>query len=92
MVRVDVACGVGTVSVAVDPDRRGHGAGSGLLRAVQAELLGDCQVTALRALVHPANAASTRIFERAGFTEAGVDAASGFVELACARAAFVAGA
>ncbi len=88
MVRVDVDCGVGTVSVAVDPARRGHGAGSGLLRELQRELRGDCQVRELRALVHPANAASARIFERANFTEAGIDPATGFLALTCPRDLF----
>ena len=90
MVRVDVATGIGTVSVAVDPERRGHGVGSGLLRAAQRELLGDCQVIALRALVHPANPASSRIFGRAGFAETGIDDESGFVVWHCDRSAFVA--
>ncbi len=88
MVRVDVCGGVGTVSVAVDPARRGHGAGSGLLREAQRELRGDCQVTDLRALVHPANAASARIFERASFTGAGIDPATGFLALVCPRDLF----
>jgi len=88
MVRVDVREAVGTVSVAVDPERRGHGAGSGLVRALQRELLGDCQVVELRALVHPANAGSQRIFQRAGFAEAGIDATTGFLTFRCPRAAF----
>jgi spore coat polysaccharide biosynthesis protein SpsF len=88
MVRVDVREAVGTVSVAVDPQRRGHGAGSVLVRALQRELLGDCQVVELRALVHPANAGSQRIFQRAGFAEAGIDARTGFLTLRCPRAAF----
>jgi spore coat polysaccharide biosynthesis protein SpsF len=88
MVRVDVAAAIGTVSVAVDPARRGHGVGGGLLRAVQRELLGDCQVLELRALVHPANAASTRSFERAGFVETGIDPATGFLQLRRTRDQF----
>jgi spore coat polysaccharide biosynthesis protein SpsF len=74
MVRVDVHCGVGTVSVAVDPARRGHGAGSGLLREVQRELRGDCQVRELRAL--------------ASFSESGIDPTTGFLALTCARDLF----
>lgn len=80
MVRIDVDDGVATVSVAVDAQRRGHGAGTGLLRALDRELVGDCQVVSLRALVHPANAASAHIFERAGYVAAGTDPACGFVE------------
>ncbi len=88
MVRVDVETGIGTVSVAVDPERRGHGVGSGLLRAVKGELLGDCQVVELRALVHPANPGSARIFGRSGFTEMGLDDESGFVVWRCDRSTF----
>ncbi len=79
MVRVDVRGGVGTVSVAVDAARRGHGAGASLLGALRDELDGDYQVVALRALVHPANTASQRSFTRAGFVEDGIDGASGFI-------------
>lgn len=88
MVRVDVREAVGTVSVAVDPERRGHGAGSGLVRALQRELLGDCQVLELRALVHPANSSSQRIFQRSGFTESGIDPTTGFLTLRCPRPHF----
>lgn len=92
MVRVDVeqaiGPGVGIVSVAVDAARRGHGAGAGLLRGLKRELLGDCQVLELRALVHPANAGSVRIFERGGFVECGIDPATGFITQTCPRERF----
>jgi spore coat polysaccharide biosynthesis protein SpsF len=84
MVRVDVRSGTGTVSVAVDPERRGHGAGTALLRALDDELSLDCQVVVRRALVHPANTASLRIFERAGYRESGLDTASSFVVMTAA--------
>ncbi len=88
-VRVDVECGIGTVSIAVDPQRRRMGMGLLLIRALQAELLGDCQVVGLRAIVHEANAGSTRIFERSGFAPSKTDNETGFTELVCPRSFWV---
>lgn len=67
MVRIDVRSGEGTVSVAVDPDRRGEGIGTRLLGAMITNLAGDCQVTSLIARIRPDNLASIKAFERNGF-------------------------
>jgi UDP-2,4-diacetamido-2,4,6-trideoxy-beta-L-altropyranose hydrolase len=66
-VRVDVEDGIGTVSIAIGPGRRGHGLGSAALRAMVVEVERDHIARTLRALVHPENPASLRAFERAGF-------------------------
>ncbi len=84
-VRVDVRAGIATVSISVDAEHRGHGAGGAMLRALRHELLGDAQTVGMRALVHPANVASLRSFTRAGFDEAGVDPGTGFLVLTCPR-------
>jgi RimJ/RimL family protein N-acetyltransferase len=70
-VRVDLASGTGTVSIAVAPAHRGRGVGSSVLRALLVEIEADLGVRDLRAVVHPENAASLRAFERAGFQDAG---------------------
>jgi spore coat polysaccharide biosynthesis protein SpsF len=72
MVRVDVEAAVGTVSIAVAPEHRGHGLASRLLRALQRELAGDPQVDRLLAQVVEANTASARAFRSAGFASQGV--------------------
>jgi spore coat polysaccharide biosynthesis protein SpsF len=66
-VRLTVRGGVAEIGVAVDPAQRGRGYGGALLGTLLDELRGDQQVVALVALVHSANAASMRAFERAGF-------------------------
>lgn len=66
-VRVDVEAAVGTVSIAVAPEARGVGLGGRILRLLQQELDDDFQVVTLSARVSGDNAASLRLFERAGF-------------------------
>ena len=66
-VRVDIKDGVGVVSVAVAAEHRGRRIGSEMLRAMVAEISADGAVHTLRALVHPDNGQSIRVFERAGF-------------------------
>lgn len=70
-VRVDVADGIGTVSVAVAPSQRGRGFGSAVLRAMVVEMEPEAGVRRLRALAHAENTASIRAFERAGFHRQG---------------------
>ncbi len=67
--RVDVADGVGVVSIAVAPQWRGRGYGRSMLQALEAELAADCQVRTLEAVVHPENEPSRRAFEANGFAE-----------------------
>jgi RimJ/RimL family protein N-acetyltransferase len=66
-VRVDVDDGVGIVSIAVGAEHRGRRVGSEILRAMLAEMNAGATVRLLKALTHPDNAASLRMFERAGF-------------------------
>ena len=68
-VRVDVADGVGVVSIVIDPDWRGRGYGRAVLRALEDDLAADCQVRALEAVVHPGNERSRKAFEANGFAE-----------------------
>jgi RimJ/RimL family protein N-acetyltransferase len=70
-VRIDVVDAVGTVSIAIAPDARGRGLGGATLRALLDLLEHDFQVEVLEALVRPANDASRRAFESAGFHPAG---------------------
>ena len=79
-VRVDVDGDVGTVSIAVAPDRRGQGLGTAMLRAVSGQAPGALALTRLVALVRVDNPASLRAFEAAGFHRAGV-ARDAFLEL-----------
>jgi spore coat polysaccharide biosynthesis protein SpsF len=74
MVRLDVDAAVGTVSVAVDPDARGRGTATTMLRLLLEDLTGDVQVDGLRAIVSNDNHASLRLFERAGFLATGQEA------------------
>lgn len=66
-VRVDVADGVGVVSVAVASAHRGRGIGSEVLRAMVSEISAAETVHMLRAFVHPDNTQSIRAFEKVGF-------------------------
>jgi RimJ/RimL family protein N-acetyltransferase len=66
-VRLDVSDGTATVSIAVAPEHRGAGLGSEMLRALLSLIAGDSAVLRLRALANPDNAASLRIFQKAGF-------------------------
>ncbi len=70
-VRVDVHDGVGTVSVTVVPDERGHGLGTEILRALVRALTADEQVHTLVAWIHHDNAASVGAFRRVGFADTG---------------------
>jgi len=63
------------VSVTVSPQLRGHGVGVPALSAAQRALEElEPQVVVLEAHVQPDNGASMRVFERAGYRPAGVDA------------------
>ena len=66
-VRLDVRDHVGTVSISVAVEHRGAGRGSAMLENLVALAARDSAISSLKALVHPDNAASLRIFERAGF-------------------------
>src|ERR1700680_3058699 len=46
---------------------RGAGTGSAMLQALAAQAAGESAIRSLKALVHPDNAASLRLFEGAGF-------------------------
>ena len=70
-VRVDVRTGVGTVSIAIDPTRRGRGLGGRVLQELDRALAADAQVHTLVAQVHPENEASLSLFTTAGYTETG---------------------
>jgi UDP-2,4-diacetamido-2,4,6-trideoxy-beta-L-altropyranose hydrolase len=72
-VRVDIADGIGVVSVAIAPDQRGRGLGSAVLGAMVHEIEREDRVSTLRALTHTENVASTRAFERVGFRREGRD-------------------
>jgi UDP-2,4-diacetamido-2,4,6-trideoxy-beta-L-altropyranose hydrolase len=78
-VRIDVEGDIGTVSIAVAPDRRGHGAGTAMLRAIVAAAASDPTLRILIALVRPDNAASLRAFAAAGFRRGALNA-DGFVQ------------
>jgi RimJ/RimL family protein N-acetyltransferase len=60
---------IGVVSIAVAPEARGAGVARAALDALAAR--DDLGVSTLRALVKPGNAASRRLFRRAGYTEVG---------------------
>lgn len=70
-VRVDVEAGAGAVSISVDPSSRGRGVASRMLGHLVAALGADEQVHALVAEVREGNEASSRAFERVGFTPSG---------------------
>jgi len=83
-VRIDVHRGVGTVSIAVDPDRRGRGYASGLLGLLKTELHSDRQVCELVATVRDDNVASLMAFDRNGF-EVSTRLPGGFHQLGWTR-------
>jgi RimJ/RimL family protein N-acetyltransferase len=66
-VRLDVDGDAGTVSIAVAAGERGRGVGTAILEAAQAIVPATAALSRLRALVHPDNSASLRVFKRAGF-------------------------
>jgi RimJ/RimL family protein N-acetyltransferase len=79
-VRVDSENGVGVVSIAVEPDQRGRGLGSAILRAMLVEVSRERITETLRATVRHDNVASLRAFERVGFRPL-AEPAGGFVVL-----------
>lgn len=66
-VRLDISAGVGTVSIAVDPGRRGRGVGTAMLRALTASVHAGDGPRHLVALVRSDNPASLHAFEAATF-------------------------
>jgi RimJ/RimL family protein N-acetyltransferase len=70
-VRVDRDDETGTVSIATAPGHRGRGVGSRMLGALVAEMEADHELRTLLAMVHPDNAASLNLFQRAGFLSVG---------------------
>jgi spore coat polysaccharide biosynthesis protein SpsF len=81
MVRADVASGIGTVSIVVDPAHRGRGIGPALLHALDEATFADCQIIELVAHVRPTNGASLRAFAAAGYRSLGTGR-DGLVRLA----------
>jgi spore coat polysaccharide biosynthesis protein SpsF len=67
MARVDVAGGIGLVSLAVAPTSRGRGYGKLIIEGLQRALLADHQIRELTAEIHQGNPASGRVFASAGF-------------------------
>jgi spore coat polysaccharide biosynthesis protein SpsF len=70
-VRVDVAGGVGTISIAVRADERRRGVGTRMLSGLSSALSEDHQVHTLEAMVMRGNLASRSLFERARFSRVG---------------------
>jgi L-amino acid N-acyltransferase YncA len=68
-VRVDIAGNTGTVSIAVQPEQRGHGVGTAMLQSLLAKVAADGSPARLRAVVRSDNAASLHAFAHAGFRE-----------------------
>ena len=56
-----------TISVSLAPDARGKGYGKKLIEAACDRIFSSSEVSLIRALIKPANKASLRSFERAGF-------------------------
>jgi RimJ/RimL family protein N-acetyltransferase len=70
-VRYDIADGIATVSIVVAPEEQDRGMGAALLAQGETHLRShDVAVRQLRAVIKPGNAASIRVFVRAGFTPA----------------------
>ncbi|MDQ2959659.1 MAG: GNAT family N-acetyltransferase [Candidatus Dormibacteraeota bacterium] len=69
-VRLDIADGNATVSIAVERERRGQGLGLAMLNAMIEAVAGDPDIHLLRAFAAPDNVASVVVFERAGFRRA----------------------
>lgn len=69
--RVDrLDAGIGEISVSVDSAHRGQGLGSELIALATARAADELHLQTIRAVVKPANQASLRAFERAGYGEA----------------------
>lgn len=70
-IRYDIADGVATVSIVVAPEAQDRGMGSAMLAEGENYLRNQrSAVRQLRAVIKPGNAASMRVFARAGFTPA----------------------
>src|SRR5438552_454315 len=72
-IRVDADDGIGTISVAVAPEHRGHGYAKDLIGQVIATLRSDHQVRQLQAAVHNENAASMAAFRANQFVRSGTE-------------------
>ncbi len=70
-VRIEAEAATGVVSIAVAPAARGRGMSGPLLGAALAAARTEMDLAGFRALVRAGNVASRRLFERAGFEEAG---------------------
>ncbi len=66
-VRVDIAGDTGTVSIAVQPEQRGHGVGTAMLQSLLAKVAVEGTPARLRAVVRSDNAPSLHAFASAGF-------------------------
>jgi UDP-2,4-diacetamido-2,4,6-trideoxy-beta-L-altropyranose hydrolase len=67
VVRFDRDDGEATISLSVDPQARGRGCGTEVIKLACDRLFQSSDVNLVRALIKPANKASIRAFERAGF-------------------------
>ncbi len=67
VVRFDQKDGEATISVSLGPHARGRGYGRKIIRLACDQLFQSSEVNLVRALIKPANRASIRVFERAGF-------------------------
>jgi UDP-2,4-diacetamido-2,4,6-trideoxy-beta-L-altropyranose hydrolase len=76
-VRFNVDNGRGTVSIGLGSEHRGKGLGVKILNQAVEEVFQDGRVHELDAYVKADNQASLRLFERAGFREAGTERVKG---------------
>jgi len=66
-VRFDDQSGEAVVSLSLSPQARGKGYGSKIIKQACSRLFADKKVNMIHALIKPANEASIKVFERAGF-------------------------
>jgi UDP-2,4-diacetamido-2,4,6-trideoxy-beta-L-altropyranose hydrolase len=71
VVRFDQKNGEATISVSMGPHARGRGYGRKIIRFACDQLFQSSEVNLVRALIKPANKASIRVFEGAGFRRDG---------------------
>ncbi len=71
VVRIEPSGGQGVVSLALDPEARGQGHGRKLLQLACRRYCGETGQRAVEALILPANPASQKAFEAAGFKAEG---------------------
>lgn len=57
------------ISISLDPKRRGEGLGTAAIRAGVARLRQDTDVAVIHAFIKQTNAASLRVFQKAGFRD-----------------------